>query len=93
MTNARDAGATRIRIVAEPLAIVVSDNGPGIEERMVNDLFRPWVTHGKEDGTGLGLAIVQNTLVSRGGRVVVQGRGPDGGACFRLELPTVAVAP
>jgi signal transduction histidine kinase len=93
LTNARDAGATRIRIVAEPLAIVVSDNGPGIEERMVNDLFRPWVTHGKEDGTGLGLAIVQNTLVSRGGRVVVQGRGPDGGACFRLELPTVAVAP
>ena len=93
LTNARDAGASRVRVMAEPLAIVVSDNGPGIEEGLVSELFQPWVTRGKQDGTGLGLAIVQNTLVSRGGRVVVQGHGPDGGACFRLELPAAAVAP
>ena len=86
LSNARDAGAGRIRVVAEPKGVLVSDDGPGIDQGRLAHLFQPWVTEGKEGGTGLGLAIVQNTLRSHGGRVDVLGRGPDGGAQFRLVL-------
>src|SRR5262249_4441874 len=47
--------------------ITVADNGPGIAEGAVPQLFRPFFTT-KPQGTGLGLAVVQKIVVQHGGQ-------------------------
>jgi len=37
-------------------AVVISDNGSGIEEELKDKIFQPFFT-GKKEGTGMGLAI------------------------------------
>ncbi len=62
------------------------DNGPGIDEERVAELFRPFYTT-RPGGTGLGLALVHRIVVeNHAGRVEVEGR-PGRGAAFTLVLP------
>ncbi len=69
------------------LAIDVRDSGPGIDPEVRGRLFDPFVTTKRgEGGTGLGLAIVDGMVRELGGRVTVDD-APDGGACFRVEIP------
>jgi two-component system sensor histidine kinase PilS (NtrC family) len=64
----------------------VHDSGPGLAADVSSaDLFRPFFTT-KAAGIGLGLAWVRKTVVYHDGRVDV-GRGPWGGASFRIVLP------
>ena len=64
----------------------VHDSGPGLAEGVsAADLFRPFFTT-KATGIGLGLAWVRKSVVYHDGRVDV-GRGPWGGASFRMVLP------
>jgi len=64
----------------------VHDSGPGLAaEVSAADLFRPFFTT-KPTGIGLGLPWVRKTVVYHDGRVDV-GRGPWGGASFRIVLP------
>jgi two-component system sensor histidine kinase HydH len=65
--------------------IFVNDNGPGIEPRHRDQVFRPFFTT-KRNGTGLGLALVQKIIVSHNGRIVVSS-SPFGGASFQITLP------
>jgi len=66
----------------------VSDDGPGIAEKVMLKLFQPFVTT-KKSGVGLGLSIVKRIVESHGGRLLVEspvktlGRG----ALFRAVLP------
>ncbi len=63
--------------VENPVALRVSDNGPGIPDAVRERLFEPFVT-GRTGGTGLGLAIVQRAVVAHRGMVLVDsasGRG------------------
>jgi two-component system, NtrC family, sensor histidine kinase PilS len=63
--------------VENPVALRVSDNGPGIPEDVRERLFEPFVT-GRAGGTGLGLAIVQRAVAAHRGTVLVDsvaGRG------------------
>ena len=63
--------------VENPVALRVSDNGPGIPDAVRERLFEPFVT-GRAGGTGLGLAIVQRAVVAHRGMVLVDsasGRG------------------
>lgn len=63
--------------VENPVALRVSDNGPGIPDAVRERLFEPFVT-GRAGGTGLGLAIVQRAVVAHRGMVFVDsasGRG------------------
>jgi len=60
-----------------PVALAVSDNGPGIPENLRARLFDPFVT-GRVGGTGLGLAIVQRAVEAHRGLVLVdstEGKG------------------
>lgn len=71
-------------------SLTVSDNGPGIDAALRDQIFRPFFTT-KPKGTGLGLALVQKIVVTHNGRVVV-GRAPGGGAAMQLVLPLRARA-
>ena len=63
--------------IENPVALAVSDNGPGIPESLRTRLFDPFVT-GRVGGTGLGLAIVQRAVEAHRGLVLVdstEGKG------------------
>lgn len=78
--------------------IMVSDNGPGIEESVRPWIFDPFfTTKAQGEGTGLGLSIVHGIVQAHGGTIDVmdtytveesQQRGKGGrGACFVIRLP------
>ncbi len=62
----------------------VSDNGPGLEPGMLENLFRPFFTT-KETGTGLGLYLARQIMDEHGGRILVSS-SPDGGALVSLRF-------
>jgi len=65
--------------------VSVHDNGPGIDPKARDQIFRPFFTT-KKTGTGLGLALVLKIVVTHNGRVTA-GSSPSGGACFQVTLP------
>jgi PAS domain S-box-containing protein len=65
--------------------ISVSDNGKGIPEEALPNLFRPFFTT-RVKGTGLGLAVVKQAVDSHGGSIAVT-TAEDGGARFAISLP------
>ncbi|MFB0611391.1 two-component system sensor histidine kinase NtrB [Aurantiacibacter poecillastricola] len=74
------------RPVKLPIEIQVSDNGPGIDPAVSDDIFEPFVST-KTNGQGLGLALVQKLVRDMDGRVSHE-RDEDGGwTHFRIHLP------
>ncbi len=67
-----------------PLQIEVIDDGPGLPERIKDDIFDPFVS-GRENGTGLGLALVSKIISEHGGWISVT--SVPGRTVFRLSLP------
>jgi two-component system sensor kinase FixL len=70
------------------IEIAVADTGPGIDEKVAEQLFRPFVTT-KAQGMGVGLSICRTIVEAHGGRIGVE-RNPAGGATFRFTLRRVA---
>ena len=66
--------------------IAVTDNGTGIPESVRDEIFQPFVTHGKDGGTGLGLAVAQKIARDHGGDVKIESTGPSG-TTIKLALP------
>ncbi|MFC3616305.1 nitrogen regulation protein NR(II) [Lutimaribacter marinistellae] len=69
-----------------PLQVEIIDDGPGIPEGMIGDVFDPFVS-GRENGTGLGLALVSKILSDHDGWISVS--SVPGRTVFRLSLPRV----
>ncbi len=68
--------------------LTVADNGPGISQNVLRNLFQPFFTT-KEKGTGLGLATSKNIIEGAGGRIEV--RSYEGkGSTFSIVLPATA---
>lgn len=63
----------------------VIDNGPGIPEDILPNVFEPYVTT-KTKGTGLGLAIVKKIVEEHNG-VLWAENNKDGGACIVIRFP------
>ncbi|OIO02278.1 MAG: hypothetical protein AUJ49_06515 [Desulfovibrionaceae bacterium CG1_02_65_16] len=54
------------------LRLSISDNGPGIDQEILNKIFDPFfTTKGKAEGTGLGLAVVHGIIQAHKGAVAV----------------------
>jgi len=92
--NAVEAGSGKGRIamrVERPagggIAISVTDDGPGIEPRLLPLIFEPFRTT-KHKGTGLGLSIAKGIVDGHGGHITAANR-PEGGAVFRVWLPEI----
>ena len=69
----------------DAVAISVRDNGPGLSNHSITNLFVPFHTT-KSGGTGLGLPISQRIVENHRGAFEV-GNNADGGASFTVILP------
>lgn len=68
--------------------IRVSDDGPGVPERMRERLFQPFAGSGRPDSTGLSLAIARERAQRHGGDLTLSVTGEQG-TVFELRLPGV----
>ncbi len=66
--------------------IVVLDNGPGIAQEKLLEIFQPFVSSKGSRGTGLGLPVSRKILREHGGDIVVQSQ-VNVGSKFVLKLP------
>lgn len=71
----------------------VADRGPGVPDKLVDKIFRPYFTT-KRDGTGIGLAVAKQVVEQHAGRIRVESafsglQTTSGGlgARFLLSLP------
>lgn len=69
-----------------PLVVTIVDNGSGIPDTLVRDIFDPFVNT-KENGSGLGLSLVSKIISDHGGVVECESR--PGRTCFLVRLPVV----
>ena len=91
--NAREAGATEVRIDAGPIddtrfGIAVIDNGSGIETSLLGHIWSSFSTK-LADGngnTGAGLVFCRNTIARHGGHIFVA-ETSDRGTKFQIVLP------
>ncbi|NRB50449.1 MAG: HAMP domain-containing histidine kinase [Saprospiraceae bacterium] len=75
----------KIKQDAQRITFSIRDNGPGIAEEQVSEIFVPFYTS-KEDGSGIGLSISRQIVQAHGGRLFVQTQEGKG-ATFFVELP------
>jgi len=71
---------------ADEVVLTVWDNGPGISPEIKDKVFNPYFST-KEKGTGLGLSIVHRIVEEFNGSVAIISP-PDGGAEFRIKIPS-----
>lgn len=67
-----------------PLQIEVIDNGRGVPDAMIRDIFDPFVTS-KSNGSGLGLPLVSKIVAGHGG--LVECDSQQGKTVFTVRLP------
>ncbi len=81
---------------ADAIAVVMEDNGPGLPEKALEEIFASgYTTRAKASETrgtwpashrGLGLAITRSIVEAAGGRILARNRAGTG-ARFEIELP------
>lgn len=86
----------RLRVTVESrddmASVRVCDNGPGIEEHMLSEIFEAFAqvngTRGPaNDGLGIGLRLVKTIVELHGGSVAARSAGPGQGSEFTVLLP------
>jgi len=91
--NAADAlgGKGRVEVRAANgqgvVQLIVTDDGPGIDPDVLEQVFDPFVTtKAPGQGTGLGLAVCHTIVEGLGGSIEASNR-EQGGAAFEVRLP------
>lgn len=78
------------RMIDNIWELSVADNGPGIVDIPLKDIWLPGETR-REGGTGLGLTIVRDAVSDLGGEVHAKAHGDLGGATFVVQLEPIGV--
>ncbi len=99
LTNAleamEDEGGTIIASLGYDRNVIVleiTDDGKGIPQELIENIFERGATYGKKHGTGLGLAFCKKTVEAHKGTIAVRsvvGKG----TTFSIMLPDVAEFP
>ena len=96
LNNALDAaepqsGVVSVRSKYDPaihrVVIRVSDNGVGMDNRHVQQLYQPFQSTKGHRGTGLGLVVTKKVVEEHGGSINVDST-PQQGTTFTMSLPT-----
>ncbi|PJB76809.1 MAG: hypothetical protein CO090_09985 [Acidobacteria bacterium CG_4_9_14_3_um_filter_49_7] len=74
-----------LKSVKENLVLEIADNGRGIPDDLVDEIFIPFVSKGKETGNGIGAAVSKEYIEAQNGHVDFQ-TSPDG-TIFRVTIP------
>jgi signal transduction histidine kinase len=91
-----------VRVVLESVAgaavLTISDDGVGIAQEALAELFRPFsqaerTIERSRGGLGLGLSVVRTLAEMHGGHVDASSGGIGRGATFRVRLPLCAARP
>ena len=73
----------------ERITVIVEDNGKGMNESTVNQIFNPFFTTKRaKGGTGLGLAIAYRIIEEHNGKIQVKSK-PGVGTTFIIRIPTL----
>lgn len=93
LENAEHAATERGQVDVEvqthgdaEVRLCIIDNGPGIDPKLAERVFSPFVTT-KKKGTGLGLATARKFVEAHGGSIRIE-RGAVSGTSVTLALPT-----
>lgn len=93
ITNAQQVACDELEVLVDisagtnnRLKICVEDNGPGIEESVMEKIFDPFFTT-KKNGTGLGLSIVKSIVDGHKGTITAS--NIENGASFIIQIPLV----
>lgn len=82
--NSRAQGERKVILDADGQDLLISNTGPGIEERMKEQIFEFGVTK-KPGGRGMGLAVSRNALHREGFELVLTQAGLDTNPVFRIS--------
>lgn len=74
------------QVIGNHLQVEFTDNGCGIPEKDLNNIFEPFFSSKKGAGTGLGLWICYNIIKEHKGRIEIR-NNPDMGVTARIILP------
>jgi signal transduction histidine kinase len=67
--------------------ITVEDNGPGIPEDVLPEIFEAFITTRLDSrGTGLGLTVSEGIIQQHGGTIGAS-NNPEGGARIEIRMP------
>jgi len=67
--------------------VSITDNGMGIEEQNLRNIFLPGFTLAKDKGTGFGLAITKKVVEAHDGQIQAFSSGIGKGTTFVVKLP------
>jgi two-component system, NtrC family, sensor kinase len=97
----KEGGRVTLRATISPgfrdgrraIRITVADDGVGIGEGSLSEIFAPFFTTKGSIGNGLGLWVSKQIIEKHGGRIQVRSRtsGPRQGTTFSLLLPILSV--
>lgn len=68
------------------VVVEVQDNGAGMTQEVIDNVFTPFFSTKQKWGTGLGLALTARVIDLHNGRIAVESE-PEKGALFRVTLP------
>ena len=71
------------------VTVWVKDDGRGIDQKELENIFKPFYRTGErvEGSTGLGLSIVGTVVEAHGGEAWAESEGEGKGSCFFFEIP------
>lgn len=73
-----------LRRTKDEVIVSVKDSGPGLEDTVMENLFKPFIST-KKDGFGIGLALCKSLVEKHEGKIWAE-NVPEGGAIFAFSL-------
>lgn len=91
-TDADSEVTVDYKVVGSHTCIDIGDNGPGVPESKLEDIFNPFFRTDRarernSGGRGLGLAIARRAMQAHGGTITAKSK-PGGGLIISLQIPS-----